>query len=318
MTYRTWRCVHTITQNGIYSCLSFSPDGQTIATCESGEPCLWSVQTGELEKKLIGDIGHVESIAFSVDGQIIFSCGGATAKIKLWSIKEERKIEEVSGHSEQVWSIAISPDGQTLASASKDKTIKLWSVQKEGFLLWSTTKLRARQTLIGHSDEVTFVRFSPDGQTLASGSKDGTIKLWSLQTLKMQRTITGYKSGIAGGHDRSAFSHDGKIIAAIGMVNDKSKIKLWSVQTGELLQILNSTTEEHGIWSVAISPDGKIIAGGTFDTFAVKLWSVETGQEIQTLTGHSKPVTAVAFSPNGQTLASGSVGDRTTKLWRMN
>jgi len=318
MAYQTWKYVYTITQNSMNSCLSFSPDGQTIATCESGEPCLWSVQTGRLYKKLIGDVGPVESIAFSVDGQIIFNCGGATGKIKLWSIKEGRQIEEVSGHSNTVWSIAISPDGQTLASASGDKTIKLWSVQKEGFLLWSTTKLRARQTLTGSSDEVTFVRFSPDGQTLASGSKDGTIKLWSLQTLKMQKTITGYKSGIAGGDGRGAFSPDGKTIAAIGMVNDKSKLKLWSVQTGELLQILNSTTEEHAIWSLAFSPDGKILAGGTLDTFAVKLWSVETGQEIQTLTGHSKPVTAVAFSPNGQTLASGSVGDRTIKLWRIN
>ncbi|HEY9295168.1 MAG TPA: serine/threonine protein kinase, partial [Phormidium sp.] len=151
---------------------------------------------------------------------------------------------------------------------------------------------------------------------LASGSKDGTFKLWSLQTLKIQKTITGYKSGIAGGDGRGAFNSDGKTIAAIGMVNDKSKIKLWSVQTGELLQILNSTTEAHAMWSLAFSPDGKILAGGTLDTFSVKLWSVETGQEIQTLTGHSKPVTAVAFSPNGQTLAS--IDIRTIKLWRIN
>jgi len=67
------------------------------------------------------------------------------------------------------FSVAFSPDGQTLASASKDRTIKLWDL-RNGLL----------RTLSGHSDAVRTVAISPDGQTLASGSWDKTIKVWNL------------------------------------------------------------------------------------------------------------------------------------------
>ncbi|MBC1242316.1 PD40 domain-containing protein, partial [Nostoc sp. 2RC] len=73
-----------------------------------------------------------------------------------------------TGHSSRVNSVVFSPDGKTLASASDDKTIKLWDV--------STSK--AIKTLTGHSSRVNSVVFSPDGKTLASASDDNTIKLW--------------------------------------------------------------------------------------------------------------------------------------------
>ncbi|MFM6472871.1 MAG: WD40 repeat domain-containing protein, partial [Dolichospermum sp.] len=75
------------------------------------------------------------------------------------------------GHSDFVTSVAYSPDGQTVASGSRDSTIKLWNV-KTGKLL---------QTFKGHSSWVYSVAYSPDGQTLASGSLDNTIKIWRLK-----------------------------------------------------------------------------------------------------------------------------------------
>jgi WD domain, G-beta repeat len=75
-----------------------------------------------------------------------------------------------SHHRAGIDSVAFSPDGQTLASGSRDNTIKLWEVASG----------RERATLSGHGDEVSSVAFSPDGQTLASGSWDKTIKLWEV------------------------------------------------------------------------------------------------------------------------------------------
>ncbi|MFN7502735.1 MAG: helix-hairpin-helix domain-containing protein, partial [Dolichospermum sp.] len=96
-------------------------------------------------------------------------------------------LQTLSGHSDWVWSLAYSPDGQTLASGSRDKTIKLWDVNTGNLL----------QTLEDHSNQVWSVAYSPDGQTLASGSGDKTIKLWNVKTGKLLQTLKGHSKGVS-------------------------------------------------------------------------------------------------------------------------
>src|SRR5205807_1066953 len=93
----------------------------------------------------------------------------------------------LKGHSNEVLSVAYSPDSKTLASASDDKTVKLWDV--------ATGKEQA--TLKGHAKEVTSVAFSPDGKTLASGSLDQSIELWDVATGKEQTSLKGRTNGVA-------------------------------------------------------------------------------------------------------------------------
>ncbi|GCL41668.1 protein kinase domain-containing protein [Dolichospermum planctonicum] len=159
------------------------------------------------------------------------------------------------------------------------------------------------QTLKGHSHGVSSVAYSPDGQTLASGSYDKTIKLWNVNTGKLLQTLEGHSDWVWS----VAYSPDGQTLAS---ESSDGTIKLWNVKTGKLLQTLE------GYYKVAYSPDGQILASASVDK-TIKLWNVNTGNLLQTLKGYSEGVTSLAYSPDSQTLASAS-GDKTIKLWNVN
>ncbi len=196
----------------------------------------------------------------------------------------------LSGHDKSVWAVAFSPDGNTIASASADKTVNLWS--RDGRLL---------NTLKEHKDEVWAVAFSPDGNTIASASQNGIVKLWSKDG-KLLNTLRGYSKGVWA----IAFSPDGNTIAS---ANQDGTIKLWS-RDGTLLNTI--TGHSTGVWAVAFSPDGNTIASAC-DNGTIKLWN-RNGVKLSTLKGHTGAVRSLAFSPDSKMIASASV-DKTVKLW---
>ncbi|MDE3258695.1 MAG: Ig-like domain-containing protein [Gemmatimonadota bacterium] len=159
-------------------------------------------------------------------------------------------------------------------------------------------------TLEGHTRAANSVAFSPDGATLASGSDDGTLKLWNVATQTGVATLEGHTGGV----NSVAFSPDGATLAS---GSDDGTLKLWNVAT----QTGVATLEGHtgGVNSVAFSPDGATLASGS-DDGTLKLWDVATIQEKHTLTGHTASVSSVAFSSDGNTLASAS-RDGTVRMW---
>ncbi|WKT54223.1 G-protein beta WD-40 repeat [Fusarium oxysporum f. sp. vasinfectum] len=176
---------------------------------------------------------------------------------------------------------------------------------------WITLKPRVEsdwnaclQTLEGHCDSVNSVAFSADGQRLASGSIDKTVKIWDAATGAYIQTLEGHAASV----NSVAFSPDGQYLAS-GSI-DKI-IKVWDAATGICLQTLGG----HSDWvnSVAFSADGQRLASGSDDK-TIKVWDAATGACLQTLKGHSDWVNSVAFSADGQRLASGSA-DETIKVW---
>ncbi|MCL1470894.1 AAA-like domain-containing protein [Argonema antarcticum] len=152
----------------------------------------------------------------------------------------------------------------------------------------------------GHRGWVLAVDASPDGQLIATGSNDQTVKLWKpdgtlLQTLQHTATVHAL-----------SFSPDSQRLVTSSL---DGNIYLWNRQ-GKLLKTFPGHST--AIWDIAVSPDGQRIASGSEDS-TIRLWSFD-GKPIETLTGHQSGVWGVAFSPDGNLLASGSA-DGTIKVW---
>lgn len=198
------------------------------------------------------------------------------------------------GHTDAVKSIVFSPDRQMFATASADRTVKLWD-----------RALRQDEPLMlrGHSDSLYFAAFSPDGKMLATGGNDMQVKVWDTVSGREIRTLKVRTDAFSS----AAFPPDGRLLATGGHDN---RVRLWELAGGKELR----TFEWHGhvVTAVAFSPDGKLLATGGGD-HAVKLWEVTSGREVLTIDGFPKPVVAVAFARDGSTLTT--FDGRDAKVW---
>jgi serine/threonine protein kinase len=221
-----------------------------------------------------------------------------------------------------------------LATASEDKTIRLWDLPTgqilnvlsghQGFVetvafqphhnqilasgsrdktvkIWDHERLI--NTLVSHTQSVNALAFSSDGQQLASGSSDRTIKLWSMPNGELITTLTGHKMKV----NAVAFRHNGQLASA----SADSTINIW--QNHDIQQQL--TGHIGAVQTIAFSPNGRWLASGGEDRL-IRLWDTQTWQCAQIFPGHAWQVSALAFTPNSDVLLSGS-WDKTVKLWHI-
>jgi WD40 repeat protein len=204
---------------------------------------------------------------------------------------------------------------------------------------------RMDKVLSAHLSDIWTVKFSPDGNWLASGSVDSTVKIWNREdgkiilNIRQPNGVTAIDVSPDGDYFASAsydakvrlwklpegllvkelightgtvwsasFSPDGKTIASCG---EDATIKLWNVESGQLERTFEGHTRN--VWDVKFSPDGNKLASGSFDK-TVRIWNVKDGKTLHTLTKHTEAVVALAFSGDGQKLVSTS-DDKTIKLW---
>jgi WD40 repeat protein len=172
-------------------------------------------------------------------------------------------------------------------------------------ILYKIIEFYPLNTLQGHRGVVSSVVISSDGQAIVSGSRDGTVRVWSLKEGKLLRTMKAHKRAV----ESVAISQDGQTIVS---GSSDGTVRVWNTR-GKLLRTL--VGHQNAVESVAISPDGQTIVSGGYDQ-TVRVWDINSTVPLKTLEGHDAIVRSVAISPDGQTIVSSSE-DRTMRVWSL-
>jgi RNA polymerase sigma factor (sigma-70 family) len=330
--------------------LAFTRDGKQLLSGGVGTALrVWDVASGRDLLAFAEHDSYVNCVAYSPDGKTL-ATAGLDGTIRLWEPGAGRPARVFAGgHQQRVWHVAYSPDGRELVSWGHDRTVRFWNVAAgreirrldvpEGgptstvavspdsrvLALWDSGRgLRLVGAATGKEQYrlacdpgfTVGVRFSPDSRRLAvmsypePGGGATVLHLWDTTTGK---EVSKWDVASAG---QFVFSSDGRKLAGVDSASlpagvQKRSLWVWDVAARKERSFTVPVVAR--VFSLAWSPDGRVLALGTSDGEIV-LVELASGQVRRRLAGHHSYVRSLCFSPDGKTLASGSA-DTTALVW---
>jgi WD40 repeat protein len=281
------RAIHG-TAEDTHAAVAFSPDGALVAW--AGHPASLSVYDvatgGEIVRLPARE--NVRSATFLADGKAIV--GTAGREIVQWDLATHRATPLASG-TVVYSSVALAPDGALVAAGGDD-----------GIHVWDLPSLRERPRLnLSYQDTrgTVQVAFSPSGNTLASGTGDGVVRLWDVATGQVRRLGSAAQQSVTA----VAFSPDGSLVASSSW---DGGLRIWDTRTGE--SYLPNPGHLYGVGCLSFFDDGRRLASGGGDG-TLRLWETSTGRVLMGLASPGADWTSVAVSRATGTLMAGTWRD---------
>ncbi|KAH8126025.1 WD40 repeat-like protein [Trichoderma asperelloides] len=262
-------------------CCCYSPDGRLIVSGgDDGLVRLWSAETFKVQHTFNNDPKYnIKTVRFSPDGALMAYTQGP--KIFLWDMKSDKGRCLSAEHTDYIDGLAFWHNSKYLASASHDRTVRVWVTCGESGKESNETKSLC--ILEGHEDYVNCVSFSSDSCRLASGSSDLTIRIWTWSGYENPNYAIG---GVLRGHGHStnisfvAFAPDGRMFAS---ASSDGKICLWDCNTGHIM--CSFSEHEANITWLDFSYDGDILVSASQDGTA-RVWDTRRRAIKHRLRGH--------------------------------
>lgn len=327
--------------SGVLSTASFSPDGQLLVTASADRTSrVWDARTGRSLRTLPGEPDWVLGASFSPDGRhILTACYDGTARI--WHADSGTLLGVLQGHSDRLSGAAWSRRGDRVLTFAQDNTVRIWapdrghavrvlshgphpaihlSFSPSGDRLAAASAGAMAQvfsltdppnaeplSLVGHSQAVKWVHFSPDGRRIVTVSTDTLGVLWDAQTGLALASLDGHTYWVK----QAQFSPDGQAI--LTLTEGGKNLRLWHGHSGQPMVLLQGHSMQ--IAHACFSPDGKYLASGSLDATA-RLWNFATQTCSAVLLGHLGAIEQVCFHPSAPLLATAS-RDKTARLWNI-
>ena len=276
----------------------FPSENRVLAVCDDNSVRVIAVDedssTVQIDEKildfnLIG--GTVWSVSFDPSGKSILTLGGSN--VRLWDLGSRREKISFRPHS-TVADACFSPDGKLIATASWDRSIKIWN-RETGQVV---------SKVIGSDSSLNSIDFHPEGTHLLTASDDATATLWEIESGRMVLSFEGHTDRISD----AMFSTSGDQILTVSA--DRTA-RVWDAETTKTIQIFEG--HEWAILAGGFSPDStRIVTAG--EDNKVRIWDITTGEQIGIGEGHTAAVTSVCFSPDGERIFSASA-DGSAKVW---
>ena len=235
------------------ACVAFHPDGSRVITCGGdGVIWVWAVtevgpvtQVGKLEPTTrsgsLNSIAPLSSVAYSHNGKLIASAG-ADGVTHVWDAQSFTEIRGFRAHTDWVTAVTFTPDDNAILSASVDKTVRSFELTRQN-----------SSSSVTHTGPIQCIAVSRDGQFVATGSNDKTVKIWNLATGQLLTTLAGSTDRV----NAVSFGAKNELVSA----GDDQQLRWWSIETGRELRSVKTggtifnLAHNDGNWAVVWNRD---------------------------------------------------------------